>query len=111
MPQTRTLLRRVLESRGHVVYTAEDAASAYAVVRSHGESISLVLMDVNLGRTWGDRVAQVLRQRMPNSRYVFMTALDAAALVRDGHLDPRAVVLHKPFTLAQVTEVVQTALG
>jgi two-component system cell cycle sensor histidine kinase/response regulator CckA len=110
MPQTLMLLRRVLQSQGHSVFSAEDAATAYSICRSHGADIGLVLMDMSIGRTWGDQLASVLKEQMPHCRFVFMTDLDVEELEREGHLTATETVVRKPFRVSEVTEVVRNAL-
>lgn len=111
MPQTLTLLRRVLESRGHVVYAAEDAATAYSVARSRGDEIGLVILDTVVGRTRGDELASVLRERLSDSRYIFLTSPDARGEFETTRLMRRGeIVLRKPFQLSHVTEAVRAAL-
>jgi CheY-like chemotaxis protein len=112
MPQTLTLLCRLLQSQGHPVYAAQDAATAYSIVRSHGEDIGLVLLDTMIGRTRGDQLVGVLRERLPNSRYIFMTGPDAFGEFEAGRLTRRGeTVLRKPFQLSQVAEAIRTALA
>ncbi|WP_169313575.1 response regulator [Spirochaeta africana] len=92
-PVTAMGLQTRLRILGHsVIGIAATGEEAFQLVRS--EKPDLVLLDVSLaGRASGIDVAKRLSIQLPDTRFAFLTAADAADLHREIHdLDPVAVI-------------------
>lgn len=59
-PKVRLMLRRCLESDGHVVFEAEDEVSTHGILKS--EDVRLVTLDLQLGADSGLEIAKRIRQ-------------------------------------------------
>lgn len=94
----RTLVVRVLQRAGYVVHEASDGISAAAAIRSGDHPIDLLLTDVVLPTMSGRQVADLVAERHPNARTLFMSGYTDDAIVHHGVLDPGTEFIEKPFT-------------
>lgn len=109
-PRLQTLARRVLESRGYQVRLAGDGEAA--VVLAAAPEVAMVLMDVSLpgmdGLAATRRIRQIRGQDLP------VVACTAHTMVGDRERVLAAGCndfLSKPYTIAQLAEVVARHLG
>jgi len=109
MPQTRRFVARVLDREGYEVFEAENGAMAHSAARTHQATISVALVDVELVGAGGREVAAEIVKWVPQARIVFITGLDVGALRKDGRLPEHAVILKKPFTVAELVATVRSA--
>lgn len=101
----RSLLYTFLHSKGHDVLAVSDAVHAVALLADHSHEIDLVLLDLNMPRLGGDDLLQ---------SFGHWTACQTRFLIVSGRPDlerfashPKlAGILHKPFPLAQLEELV-----
>jgi DNA-binding NtrC family response regulator len=103
------LVRRVLESEGMVVLSAQDAEEALLLTSQHGGAIDLLLTDVVMpGRNGLDLARRVERDR-PGTRVLFMSGYADHAVVQRDIIDAGRPFLQKPFApdrlLARVRDV------
>lgn len=109
----RSLVQRMLESRGYRVITARDGEEAIATLErraEEGEAIDLLVTDVVMPKAGGPEVAQRLAEIHPEARVVFMSGYvdDRLAAHR---LDPaKERHLSKPFTSRALCETVRDIL-
>ena len=89
---------------------AESVAAALAALDAAPE-IELVLTDVVMPGATGRVLADEARRRRPGLPVVFMTGYTRNAIVHNGVLDPGALLLNKPFTLAQLAAKLKEALA
>lgn len=105
----RTMLRRALESRGHLVIEAIDQPQAEQLIRE--ASPSLVLSDLRLPRGDGFGVIRAAKESDPELPVVVMTAYgsiqDAVLAMREGALD----FLAKPVDPEHLLLLVERALA
>jgi CheY-like chemotaxis protein len=95
---------------GHRVIAAESVASALAALDAAPE-IELILTDVVMPGATGRVLADEARKRRPGLPVVFMTGYTRNAIVHNGVLDSGALLLNKPFTLAQLSTKLKEALA
>lgn len=106
-PEVRDLADLMLQKLGYAVLCARDARQARLAVTKH-PLIRLVLSDVVLpGRMSGPEFAEELRTLNPDIRTIFMSGYPADTA---GSLPEGAVLLDKPFRLAELARAVRTAL-
>src|SRR4051794_18530757 len=99
----RETLAEVLEEEGYPTRSAASAEQALAVLKAHGGTIELILLDYGLPGIDGRTLAEQLGPSIP---IVGMTATVGAELL------PNAVgVLSKPFGLEQLLEAVAARVG
>jgi two-component system, cell cycle sensor histidine kinase and response regulator CckA len=106
-PAVRSLLARVLRSRGYTVVEAANGAEAILAAEANPLPFQLLLTDVVMPKVNGPELATRLLRDGYARRVIFMTGyadvlLDAQQAV---------TVLRKPFTPAVLTEAVRAALG
>jgi DNA-binding response OmpR family regulator len=107
-PGLQRLLTRALTNAGFDVLSAESAEEAVAA--GEGRTLALLVADVNARGASGPAVAEVLRERQPDLRVLFISGHDPVFLESHG-IPPTADFLQKPFSPRTFVEVVQRMLG
>ncbi|HTF33512.1 MAG TPA: sigma-54 dependent transcriptional regulator [Myxococcota bacterium] len=105
----RRILSTFLESCGHEVQQAPDAASALAAL-SKEPDVKLVLTDFRMAEMNGLELLEQIKQQHPDTLVILMTAYatveSAVAIIKAGAYD----YLTKPFSLDRVRQAVERAL-
>lgn len=107
-PGLQRLLARALQNAGFEVLSAESAEEA--VASGEGRSLALLVADVNARGASGPAVAEVLRERQPNLRVLFISGHDPVFLESHG-IPPTADFLQKPFSPRTFVDVVRRLVG
>jgi CheY-like chemotaxis protein len=108
---TRDLVKRALATDGHEVVITQDGGEALEKLQSGGESIDLLITDVQMPALDGVALAEKGLAKHPRLRVVLMSGF-ADELGRADHLKGKiARVVTKPFTLEQVRAVVRQVLS
>jgi two-component system, cell cycle sensor histidine kinase and response regulator CckA len=102
----RSLTKAVLGSHGYRVLEAESGTRALEIVREAHTAIDLVLTDMVMPGMTGDELSRALHELDPAYRVVFMSGF----FDQEYHLPPEAVLLHKPFAVADLIAAVNGAL-
>lgn len=106
----RAFASRALRLRGYTVIEAEDAEAALRVLEDKSLTFDMFVTDVIMpgmdGPTW---VRQALRDR-PDTRVVFMSGYAEEGRAEKQARIPNSVFLPKPFSLQQLTTLVQEQL-
>ena len=105
--EVRNLVVQTLQVRGYAVLSAADGAEALRVIRSHEDSIDLLLTDVVMPRMDGPELAQRVRMLRPHIRLLFMSGYPAAG----PHGLPGVILVQKPFTPKTLARKVREALN
>ena len=108
-PSVRELARDVLAREGYEVRVAADAAQAIAVCDSEPAEFQLLVSDFVLDGMTGLELAEVLRDRTPAMRALFMTDTTDDARIDRAKADGAAVI-NKPLSVTTLTRGVQHAL-
>ncbi len=109
--EVRTVTCGMLERLGYSPIGAANGAEAMAMASRHEGPIPLLLTDVVMPGLNGREVAELLVRTYPQMRVIFMSGHSGRILTETDKLDPSIVYLQKPFTLAQLAEVLQRAKG
>ena len=91
----------LFELQCDVIGPASSLSDAHAAIAS--EAFDVALLDVNINGDRSDPIAEALRDR--GTPYVFATGYGASGVQPDGD----AMILQKPFTLAQLREALGKA--
>ncbi len=106
----RAFASRALRMRGYTVLEAEDAEKALDTLSDKELSVDVFVTDVIMpgldGPTW---VKRALRDR-PETRVVFMSGYAEESLAENQARIPNSVFLPKPFSLTQLTNVVESQI-
>lgn len=108
-PGIRWLLGEVLSIAGASHAIVSEPAEALGAVHRHLPAVALV--DVDLGRADGVEVARQIMAVAPRTQVVFLTG--CGERIRDhcrGALES-AIVIHKPFDVGTVIDVVRQCVG
>ncbi len=107
----RAFASRALRLRGYTVLEAEDAESALEILKDRSLQIDVFVTDVIMpgldGPSW---VRQALEER-PLTRVVFVSGYSEENLAENQSRVPNSVFLAKPFSLTQLTDVVQEQMS
>jgi PAS domain S-box-containing protein len=96
----RELAREFLQINGYTVIEAPDGATALDLVAHHPQKIHLLMTDVVMPGMSGRQLADRMLELRPDMKVLFMSGYTDQAVVHQGILDPDAVLLQKPFTMA-----------
>ena len=107
----RWSLAETLAARGYQVAEARDAASALSAALSAPRGIGVVLLDLYLPDTHDLRVLKALRQMLPDTPVILMTAYGSRELTAEARRFGAFTVLDKPFEMADLPPIIERALA
>ena len=109
-PSIRQFLGRLLTREGHGVVLATDGADAIQEVEAAEEPFHLILSDLRMPGIGGEELFKTLRQEAPEyeRRIVFMTGDVTAREVGRIMGETRAPIVHKPFDISEILELVRS---
>ncbi|MBC7235496.1 MAG: response regulator [Chloroflexi bacterium] len=106
----RAVLTRVLKRQGWEVVAVNDGPPAVAAWPEDGEPFDLVILDIRMPRLSGDRVYEVLHERRPSPRFLFITGFssdEGVQRVREWNLP----LLIKPFDINEFVALAKSLLN
>jgi PAS domain S-box-containing protein len=106
----RGLERHVLHQLGYNVLTAADGAKALEVARLHPGRIDLLVTDVVMPLMNGRELAEALLPACPRLKVLYLSGHTEDAVLRHGVREEESAFLHKPFTLAALSQKVRKVL-
>ncbi len=107
--RVRDLSVALLQELGYRVIAAPDGATALALLDSTPR-VDLLFTDVGLPRMNGRELADEARKRYPRLKVLFTTGYAKNAIVHHGRLDVDVQLIVKPFTFAELSEKVRSAI-
>jgi PAS domain S-box-containing protein len=109
-PGVRAVLGEILGDLGYVTHEAIDAPSALAIEQRLGQ-LDLLVTDVGLPGTNGRQLAEMMRERRPGLKVLFVTGYANKAGIKNEYLGRGMDMLTKPFTIDALAHKVQTMLS
>jgi len=100
----RFLIRTVLKKNGLQIIEAVDTFDGYKIIQEIGDSIDLLLTDINMPRLEGLALAQLAAESFPDMRILLMTR-NPSTLPDDR---TRSSVLEKPLLLHDLIRAVRS---
>jgi two-component system, cell cycle sensor histidine kinase and response regulator CckA len=107
----RSVARAMLEHAGLQVLTARDGGEALAVLRAHGPTISVVLLDLLMPGMDGETAYREMRRQEPGLRVVLMSGYNEQDVTSRFAGQDRVRFLQKPFRAADLWTLLQETLG
>lgn len=104
----RWSLTEALSDAGCIVREAEDAKSALRVLADGSALPDVVLLDYRLPDSEGLELLSRIVSLAPNARVILMTAFGTTDMMQDAIAKGAERVLHKPFEVQFVTDLVDT---
>jgi two-component system cell cycle sensor histidine kinase/response regulator CckA len=109
--EVRLLTCRMLEELGYETLEAAGGGEALAIARGLGRSIPLLLTDVIMPGMNGRELADQFHRLDPKTKTIFMSGYTDRVLTDTHALDSNTPYLQKPFTLAQLSEILRKVEG
>jgi two-component system, cell cycle sensor histidine kinase and response regulator CckA len=106
----RQLAARILSRSGYNVLQAHDGVAALDVAESYPAEIALLLTDVMMPEMNGHELAEILSQRRPGTRLMFMSGYSKEGLPLLDEGSEKVTFLQKPFTSESLAGSVRQAL-
>jgi PAS domain S-box-containing protein len=106
----RSFARQVLTRQGYHVLAARDGSEALLLSDGYAGPIRLLLADVMMPKMSGTELAEILVQRRPAMRLLFMSGYSDSAMDESGIFAGGRALLHKPFKPDELAERVRQAL-
>jgi len=110
-PLSRRSICRLLSREGHLTLSAGDGREALEVFGREGQSIELVLMDLDMPELDGFGAMLEMRRRRPEVRVVFLTGFVTDVRKRELYEAGASVVLNKPCDAVTLREALALALS
>jgi len=99
------LLRWFLTNRGYEVKTALDGEDALKLMKT--SSFDLALIDIRIGPIDGLSLLGELKQRLPSTRVVMMTAYPTVVTIKQSFEKGASAFLTKPVDLQELLKTIQ----
>jgi PAS domain S-box-containing protein len=106
----RSLVSRILAKAGFRVIEAGGGGDALALFERHAGEVDLVLTDVIMPQMSGKAVAGAIATQKPGQRVVYMSGYTDDIIAPHGVLEAGVMLLHKPFSEADLLKIVQRAM-
>lgn len=106
----RAIVLKILTRHGHRVLEAEHGAAALRLAAEYAGKIDLLVTDMYMPGLRGPEILETLRQARPEVKVLFMSGYGDEDVARSG-VEPGSTFLRKPFTVEELSEAVQKALG
>jgi signal transduction histidine kinase len=107
----RRLVSKVLQSGGYTVLEANSGVQAIELCRNHPDRIHLLIADVVMPGMSGMDLARQMRALRLDLRVLFVSGHTESGVRRRGVVDPKIVVLKKPFEPDALLRRVRELLG
>jgi two-component system, cell cycle sensor histidine kinase and response regulator CckA len=107
----RTSAAEYLQENGYTVLTAKCGADALVLAEAYLGPIHLLLSDLIMPQMSGRELSEKILSNRPEIRVVYMSGYSNNLLSNEQVLDPKHVLLQKPFRLATLGRRVREVLG
>ncbi len=107
----RSLVRRILETRGYKVLEAGGADQALSLYRRSKGSIDLLVTDVIMPGMSGCELYRRLAESSRGLKVLYTSGYTGESIAQHGALEPGIPLLEKPFTVEGLASKVREVLG
>ncbi len=109
-PSILRMTRMMLERKGYSVLSAASPVEAIEMARNHTDKIHLLMSDVVMPEMNGRDLAGQITALYPGIQLLFMSGYTANVIAHQGVLDSGVAFIQKPFSMADMTEMVRELL-
>lgn len=109
-PSVRQLVRQVLDRRGYAVLEMESPKACLEFLEGYNAPIDLLLTDVVMPGMNGRELHRRIAETRPGLRALYMSGYTENVIVHHGVLDPGVALLHKPFSVKELSRKVREVL-
>ena len=106
----RIFATEALRRQGYDVLQACDGLEALDIMEEHDHQVDLVVSDVKMPEMDGPTLFKELRRHNPSLKFIFVSGYTDDAFATTLDADAEYTFLPKPYTLAQIAEVVKDQL-
>ena len=110
-PTIRELSREALEDFGYVVLCAANGEEALDIYREHGQTIDLILLDLNMPGMGGHKCLRELLRLNPTVRVLISSGYSANGQAGESLKSGATGFIGKPYQLKELETAVREALG
>jgi two-component system cell cycle sensor histidine kinase/response regulator CckA len=110
-PAVLDLTRTLLEELGYRVTGVRFPREAIGILEAPDPDVELLLTDMVMPGMNGRDLAAAARRRLPGCRVVFMSGYASDVVPQEGLSDASPAFLQKPFSLAQLADVIDRQFG
>ena len=107
----RIFATEALRRQGYEVLQACDGLEALDVMEDNDHQVDIVVSDVKMPEMDGPTLFKELRSHNPDLKFIFVSGYTDDAFTKTLDDDAEYTFLPKPYTLAQIAEVVKTQLN
>lgn len=107
----RTIASRILARAGYSVLTASDGVEGVEMVRQHGETISMVVLDVLMPRLGGIEAMRQMRELVPDLPIFLSSGFTGENTRAQLSALDRVGFLPKPYRMDELVAAVRAAIG
>ena len=107
----RRFAKLALERHGFRVIEADLPEHALSLAAATAEPIDLMLTDVVMPQFSGPELAARIKKSRPELPVLYMSGYPASTVMKGESLDPRARLLPKPFTTAELLASIEEVIG
>jgi CheY-like chemotaxis protein len=106
----RTLIMRILRTRGYTVLEAEHGEAALAMLNDRPTAVDLIISDIVMPEMGGVELAERVHTRWPDIKILFVSGYPQGATIDARSVASLVPVLGKPFTPARIASAVRELL-
>jgi CheY-like chemotaxis protein len=107
----QNIVARVMRQLGLVALPVGDGAAAIAVVEAHRDDLACAILDITMPIVNGVDAAHAIQRIAPDLAIVLMSGAVPAHYANRIERLRLAGMLHKPFSLAALRELIRLAVG
>jgi len=98
----RKIMHRMLIKLGYEVEIAENGVHAISLINEKGIIPDCILTDVIMPQMNGKQLIDIIREKLPNIKVLFMSGYTDNAIVHHGVLDEGVEFIQKPFLMNEL---------